>query len=81
MDALELNFNQENFCAGYALMGEDEALKSYVKDKFLDTIPVDERGFAYVVVDINSSKNVEELEQQDKGRESYIHTSKRRVFH
>lgn len=63
MDALELNFNQENFCAGYALMGEDEALKSYVKDKFLETIPVDERGFAYVVVDINSSKNVEDIIQ------------------
>ncbi|MCI7401993.1 MAG: DNA polymerase III subunit delta [Christensenella sp.] len=63
MRALGLKVDENNLSSGYILSGDDEAIKGFIKETFLATIPASERGFAYVTVDISGSKNVEDIIQ------------------
>ena len=63
MRAIEIEKNLNNkIDASYLLMvdektGEDEALRSFVKEKILNLVPKEERSFSYINIELDETKN------------------------
>lgn len=62
MKALECRSQIKNNTAhSYILAGDDESLKSFVKDYLISLVPQEERAFACSYININTSKDVNEI--------------------